>query len=106
MSFSRCLNSASSGAARPAMTGPSATGRISAPCPPIADELQRRKEFVDLGDRPAADQRQRAAETVADARQGLRQAARHHDLARRRRDVEQRAVDIEQNCQTIEIARV
>ena len=88
------------------MVAPSATGRISAPCPPIADELQRRKKIIDLGNRAAADQRERAAQTVANARQRLGQIGRHHDLSWRRRDVEQRAVDIEQNGQTIKITRV
>ena len=55
---------------------------------------------------PAADQRERTVQAIADARQGVGQLTGHHDLPRRRRDVEERSIDIEQDGQTTEIAGV
>ena len=64
---------------------------------------ERRKEFIDFGNRPATDECERAAHTVADTRQGFGQFGWDDNFSRSWRDVEQSAIDIEQKRQTIEV---
>ena len=52
---------------------------------------------IDVGKRPAADQRQRAASQLVETCKSMPQLRRHPDLLRRRRDIENSAVDVEQD---------
>ena len=60
-------------------------------------KLVRRKDEIDVVERTAADQRQRAVGALVQAVQGLGEARRHPDLAWRRCEIEQRAIDIQQH---------
>src|SRR6185312_4685264 len=59
-------------------------------------KLQGLEQGVEIADRPAADQRQRAIRQFEQARQRPAQAVRHVDFEGRRTEIDQRAVDIEQ----------
>ncbi len=60
-------------------------------------QLQRLEEQVELGERTAAHEGERAADALGEPLQRNRQVGRNHDLERRRREVEDGPVDIEQN---------
>ena len=67
---------------------------------------QRRKDAVDLGDRPSADEGNRAAQPVEQRGKRPRSASGDRHFERRRREIEQGAVDIEKNCRPIQVQRV
>ena len=66
------------------------------PVQPGCGAVPRVKQPVEIGDRPAADQRQRTVALAGQPIEEARQARRHLDLVRMRRDLEQGPVDIDQ----------
>ena len=65
-------------------------------------QFERRKDAVDVFERPAADERDRAIELAAKALQRLPQIFRNEDFLRPRRDVEQGAVHVEHDRDIVE----
>ena len=69
-------------------------------------QTKRRENQIEIGDRPAADERDGAVGPLSDKRERSQQRFGHMDGVRRRRDVEDRAVDIEQNGEIAKIEGV
>ena len=58
-------------------------------------QAQRFEQTIEVGNRSAADERERALKLVFGPRQRRHDPGRRHDVIRPRRQVEQRAVDVE-----------
>ena len=60
-------------------------------------KLERREEQIEFGERPSADEGERAADALGEPFQRDGQIRRNDHLERRRREIEDRPVHIEQN---------
>ena len=69
-------------------------GAVAAHC----GQFERRENPIDIGNRAAADESERAVEPIREAAQHVLQAVGNMHFVRRRRDIEQGAVDVEQDC--------
>ena len=62
-------------------------------------QAQRFEQAIEIGNRSAADERERALKLVFGPRQCRHDTGRRHDVIRPRRQIEQRAVDVEKQRQ-------